>query len=86
MAKAILEFDLSDGDDRMEHNRATRSLDMALALWDIAYNTRKQVEYAVEAKEIKGEEVSPYDVIDMYRELIGEILNKYDVDPDKLVN
>lgn len=33
--KAKLEFDLDNHDDVKAHYRATRSLDMALALWDI---------------------------------------------------
>ena len=43
MAKAILKFDLTDPDDRMEHKRAMQSLDMALALWQIMYNSRKEM-------------------------------------------
>ncbi len=41
MAKGILEFDLNDADDNMAHKRAVKSLDMALALWDITHNTKK---------------------------------------------
>ena len=33
--KATLEFDLSDPDEKMEHLRCIKSLDMALAMWDI---------------------------------------------------
>ena len=35
MAKAIIEFDLSDPDERMEHLRCIKSLDMALAIWKL---------------------------------------------------
>lgn len=33
--KAILEFDLSDPEDRMEHLRCIKSFNMSLAIWDI---------------------------------------------------
>ena len=33
--RAVLEFDLSNEDDNIEHHRCIKSLDMALALWDI---------------------------------------------------
>jgi hypothetical protein len=41
MSKAKLEFDLTDFDDRMEFERATRSTDMAMVLWEMFYNTKK---------------------------------------------
>lgn len=39
--KAILEFDLQDRDDEMDHNRCLKALDMALVLWELVYNERK---------------------------------------------
>ena len=42
MAKAILEFDLTDSDDRMEHFRAVKSADLALALFDILNRTTRK--------------------------------------------
>ena len=86
MAKAKLEYDLTDPDDRLEHLRAINSLGMAMALWEIAYNTRKKMAYAVEEMELKGKKIDPYDVVEKYRELIGEILEQHGIDPDKLVN
>ena len=38
MSTATLTFDLSDGDDRFEFNRVTKSLDMAMALWELDMN------------------------------------------------
>ena len=40
--KARLTFDLSDPDDKMEFMRCVKSLDMALLLWDVLYNTKKK--------------------------------------------
>jgi hypothetical protein len=51
MAKAILEFDLTDSDDRMEHLRAIKSLDMAMMLWELFYNTKKEFMRELESKE-----------------------------------
>ena len=44
MAKATLEYNLSDPEDAMAHLRAVKSLDMAMALWDIVHNTKKGLE------------------------------------------
>ena len=39
--KAILEFDLNDPDDRIDHLRCVKSLNMAIALSDINYLWKK---------------------------------------------
>jgi hypothetical protein len=42
--KAILKFDLDDADDRMAHLRAVQSTDMAIALFHILYNSKREME------------------------------------------
>ena len=69
MAKAILEFDLSQPEDVDAHKRAVKSLDMAMALWDITHNTKKGLEWAME-----GKEMDKYDALEMIYEKIYEIL------------
>jgi hypothetical protein len=86
MAKAILEFDLNDPDDRMEHRRAVQSVDLALALWEIHYNTRKSVELTIEEREMKGEkEMSAYDAMWLYSEKIAEAMKRRNIDIDQLI-
>jgi hypothetical protein len=85
MAKATLEFNLNDPDDRMEYMRCNKSLDMALALWEIRYNTKKSIGYALEGKDLKGESVSNYDVLDMVYERIYEILDEHNIKMDDLI-
>jgi hypothetical protein len=81
MAKGKLEFDLNDQDDRMAHLRAVKSLDMAMALWDITHNTKKGLEWAME-----GKEMDKYDALEMVFEKIHEILNAHNIDTDELIN
>lgn len=42
--KATLTFDLDDADDRMAHLRAVQSLEIAIVLWHILYNSKKTME------------------------------------------
>ena len=35
--KAKLTFDLNDPDDRLEHERCVKSLDIALVLWELTH-------------------------------------------------
>jgi len=87
MGKATLEYDLNDHDDKMSHLRAVKSLDMALALWQIIYNTRKEMLYQVEAEEMRtGKDMSAYEAIELYRRHLGEIFEEYGINIDELVN
>jgi hypothetical protein len=78
MAKAILEFDLNDPDDRREFELVNKSKDIALALWEIVHNTKKSVEWKIETamnKPDAGDRIDAYDGIEGVYEAIYEILN-----------
>jgi hypothetical protein len=81
MAKATLEYDLSDPDDVMAHLRAVKSLDMAMALWDIVHNTKKGLEWSME-----GKEIDKYDALELVYEKIHEILDDHNINTDELIN
>ena len=85
MAEAILKYDLNDTDDAMAHMRAVKSLDMALALWDITHNTKKSIGYTLEGKDFKGESVTNYEVLEMVYERIYEILDEHNIKLDDLI-
>jgi hypothetical protein len=81
MAKATLEFDLNEFEDRMAHLRAVKSSDMALALWTITHNTKKSLEWSLEEKEI-----DKYETLELVYEKIYEILNEYNINTDELTD
>jgi hypothetical protein len=81
MAKAILEYNLSDPDDAMAHLRAIKSLDMAMALWDIVHNTKKGLEWSME-----GKDIDKYDALELVYEKIHEILGDHNIITDELIN
>lgn len=85
MAKATLEFNLDDSDDRMAHLRAIKSTDLALVIWEFEYNLRKRVERELESKEFKNEEVSNYDVIDICMENVIRTIRDHNIDIDDLI-
>ena len=43
--KAILEFDLNEPDEREEHLRCVRALDLCLVLWDFDQILRSEIKY-----------------------------------------
>jgi hypothetical protein len=82
MAKAILEFDLNDPDDTMAHLRAVKSLDMAMVLWEMAYNAKKSVQYQIEGQNI----TDPYEAIDKVFEKLWSEMNEHGINPEELIN
>lgn len=85
MAKVIIEYDLNDRDDMFAHKRAIKSLDLTLVLWEITYNMKKSMEHTLEGLDIKGEEISNFEVLQMVFDRIREELSDHNVDLDDLV-
>lgn len=69
--KAKLEFDLSEPEERMEHLRCLKSLDMASTLFQIQYNCKRAIESEIESSGL----TNPYDVLDL---VFSKIMNEYD--------
>jgi hypothetical protein len=80
MAKAKIEYDLSDVDDMYAHKRAIKSLDLALALWEITHNTKKGLEWSME-----GKEIDKYDALELVFDKIHEIMSEHNIDLDDLI-
>ena len=77
--KATLEFDFSQQDDIMAHQRCVKSLDMALALWDIHYKLKKQIESEKILDDKEGE------LLDTIFDKINEIYGIRGVNLDDLI-
>ena len=80
--KAKLKFDLTDYDDRIEHERCLKATDMAIVLWELTLNSRKKILNSVE----EGTNFEDYEkgVMAVYKEL-HSLLEEHGVIPDKLI-
>ena len=74
MAKAILKFDLSDSEDQQEFYRATKSLNMACAIWEFDQWLRSEYKH--------GENEHAY----AFRNKFREVLSEEDIDIEKLLH
>lgn len=74
MAKAILEYDLNDPDDRVAHLRAITSLDLVLMMWKYDQHLRSEYKH--------GDKPEAYE----YREKFIEMMNEYNIDLDQLLS
>ena len=73
--KATIEFDLHDPEDKREHQRMLKSVDMHLALWDISQELRSKVKYASDSMS-KDE----YEAWEQAQEMFYRIINEYTID------
>ena len=76
--KAILEFDLDDAYDREAHARCVKSLDMALALHEIADALRRICKYGENEEKVKYTEE--------FRTEFFEIMTSRGIDLDDLLS
>jgi len=79
--KAQLNFDMDEPDDRMEHLRCLKSLDMSLVLWELNFNSKKGFENKISL----SPEMDAYDVLDMIFDEFRSLLDEHDINIDKLV-
>ena len=80
MAKAILEFDLNESEDRDEHTRMMKSLDILMVMWDYDQYLRTQIKYNEKLTQ------EQHDVFQEARDKFYEIMNDRQVSLDNLLN
>jgi hypothetical protein len=77
MSKALLEYNLDEHSENIAFERAVKSTDMALALWEIQINGRRKfirkLEYDIESKQSDGYESAVNDIFDWINE---ELFNR----------
>jgi len=83
MAIAILKYNLSDSDDKMEFERAIKSLDMAMMLWELMINGKKNLERQLEADENTTER--EFDLVDKVWEHIWSLAKEHDINIENLL-
>jgi hypothetical protein len=80
MSTATLTFDLNDGDDRLEFERMTKAIDMAMVLWEIDMNGyRKFTKYNDRQDDAYQEG------IEEVFEYIRELLQKRQINVEQLI-
>lgn len=79
--KGILKYNLDDFDDRQAHLRAVKSLDLAIALFDIGNELRSKVKYV--SDDTSEDTIKAYEDI---RDEYFRILSNYGIDLDELIS
>ena len=83
MAIAIIKYDLADTDDRMEYDRANKSLDMANMLWEILHNSKKEFYRNIENDNNSTDR--EFELVDKIFARIWEIAEENNINIDTLI-
>ena len=83
MATALIKYDLTDSDDRMEFDRANKATDMALVLWELKWNYKKKFYRQLEA-DINTTE-HHYELVDSIFESIFDLMDERGIVIDDLI-
>lgn len=84
MAIALIKYDLSDQDDRMEFDRANKSLDMAMMLWELMYNYKKKFYRQLETDDKYTD--SHFELIDSVFKSIYELAEEHNINIEEIIN
>lgn len=77
--KAVLKFDLDNPDDKLAHRRCVQALDLCLTLYNITEVLRKYRKHV----DLNEEQYKLFEKLD---EEIFEVINRYNIDMDELIN
>jgi hypothetical protein len=80
--KATIKFKLPE--DNMEFAIHNMAQDMAGLLWELTHNVRKKCEWDLDRDHANGEVLDAHDGVYLVFDKITELLNDYNIDPDKL--
>jgi hypothetical protein len=84
MSKALLEFNLDDIDDQLAFNRATKSLNLSLALYKIS-QLKDKLEFHIEVNIDENDPDAKWDARDYILEEIRAIFEEYNINIDELI-
>jgi len=73
--KVVVEFDMNESEDMVSHKLFCKMHDMASVLFEIQYNLKKRVEFAME----EGK-----DAFDAYSEELFELLEEHKIDMEDI--
>jgi len=78
--KGKIKFDLNNPEDQSKFKRVFKADDMAFALFEILRNTKKQLEWSLE-----GKDIDKYDTLELIYEKIWDIVNEHNIDIDDII-
>lgn len=82
MNRVTIKYDLDNKHESVAFERAIRSTDLALILWEILKNRKTAVTNKINSANV---ELSAHDGAELVYDEIYELLRQYEIDIDKLI-
>lgn len=82
MNQVTIKYDLDDFYEELAFERAIRSTDLALILWEILKNRKTAITNKINSANV---ELSAHDGAEFVYDEIYELLRQYEIDIDKLI-
>lgn len=82
--EAILKFDLSNFDDSMDYALANKATEMALVLWELSANGKRNITHELEADPNLSEK-DVFDGVEMVFKRLFDLMEEHDINIDKLI-
>lgn len=82
MNQVTIKYDLDDKYESIAFERAIRSTDLALILWEILKNRKTAITNKINSANV---ELSAHDGAEFVYDEIYELLRQYEIDIDKLI-
>jgi hypothetical protein len=82
MNRVTIKYDLDNKHESVAFERAIRSTDLALILWEILKNRKTAVTNKINSANV---ELSAHDGAELVYDEIYELLQQYEIDIDKLI-
>ena len=83
--KAILEFNLDDLDDQYAHRTCVASLEMALFIWELLNNTKRNLSRKIDQAIEEDKNITPHDSLDLVYDELRDLLSEHNIDINTLV-
>lgn len=82
MNKVQIAYNLDNPHEKIAFERAIKSTDLALVLWEILKNKRESIFDQIKTSKL---ELTAYDGVEFVYEEIFDLLEKYELDLNKLI-
>lgn len=82
MNRVTIKYDLDNKHESVAFERAIRSTDLALILWEILKNRKTAITNKINSANV---ELSAHDGAELVYDEIYELLQQYEIDIDKLI-
>ena len=82
--KATFEFDMNEPEDKSDHKRMSKALDMALVLWELKHNAQKRIYDSFDYME-EDKPKTAYEGVEIVFKMLHQLMEDHGLNMDDLI-